>query len=1049
MSFLQTPIRQTIGGQVWCQQPRQFQLQQRILKLLQLKMLTQQLDVLKSALGQIKMPLTFETRLQLSSPLVQICGCLEWLSYVVSQQKQDVAYKDLLPVHTQYVQYVEILGEKFVAELRTKSIELITELLQKLDDKEDKMLELVLTCAKCVLGLQNSSSGFKLEGIEEYFKQVSGQEGKVSGYQYGDPWAKRFSEAELRSQVQSLQQWRCSMVGPRSVKIELNDVEMKLLAEMVRQCMNPYQYVRSYSQHAVTRIFKSYPELFVAFLPHILEISCGLQKSLPPSLQPYNEWPSTLSSALKDRLQQLQSNSSSEFLPKLDSEGLFQGALILLTKFGTQWQKQLAEEPRILRDLCYSLLIMQAHQDQKVERLVDKLLTNVLNVQWHVDNKEVLRSLVSDLAGVEFGGQGVQVTASFMLIKLVKQILPDAELVAKVLQKMVGLLSSEHTVVAQSGVLGCALTLREWQDEQGMKKEAKAVVELVVQTEGFMEKFLDMIAALYAQAESGVRRRQAPIKVIETLRHKYLGSHKLDVLTSTDGSCIDLVVNVAAYIHEALIQSPLLKSWIDGILTTAVKNADPLTSNGNVETKHKAWAARDVLIGFLASKTPKYVSEIMEVIEKGREQAGVEDSYVWSSSYTLAIFYYYKYRCRDVNGQSRVPCPIKSDVESRLIQALDRNVTESGVDVKPLDGLISYFNFWLMEDQNQVMEFISTTLDVLEKRGWLVHPVRTVRLQVALLLTLFSSFFCVQKQQQVTRQSQTVSQNVKRVMDQIVAKFIALSSQVAQEQEIDRQTAQLDGGMGIAIFSTVCSNSFLTIPSLVLKLQAGVFHMVNIKDSNELQTLREDATVAAAKTKYLLFNTPEVNHIITQFCDTNEFVQTQWQERAVRLQFLQVFWFRHDLVLSNSQEKQIQTLAQVALKDDKLEIRKVACSLLTGMVKTLSADDFLSMVQDLLSKTKKGNKKLSSDDKHGVVLSMKAVLDSQPYDIEDWMPKILLALARVGSKWGAPAGPAASDAVVEFRRTKDQQQIAQLKDMMDMDEWDEVQGTGVQTTYFA
>eukprot|EP00209_Acetabularia_acetabulum_P000182 EC094598.1.p2 GENE.EC094598.1~~EC094598.1.p2 ORF type:complete len:110 (+),score=2.01 EC094598.1:111-440(+) len=37
MRTFQTSYRGSIGGQVWCQQPRQFQLQQRIFKLLRLK----------------------------------------------------------------------------------------------------------------------------------------------------------------------------------------------------------------------------------------------------------------------------------------------------------------------------------------------------------------------------------------------------------------------------------------------------------------------------------------------------------------------------------------------------------------------------------------------------------------------------------------------------------------------------------------------------------------------------------------------------------------------------------------------------------------------------------------------------------------------------------------------------------------------------------------------------------------------------------------------------------------------------------------------------
>lgn len=147
------------------------------------------------------------------------------------------------------------------------------------------------------------------------------------------------------------------------------------------------------------------------------------------------------------------------------------------------------------------------------------------------------------------------------------------------------------------------------------------------------------------------------------------------------------------------------------------------------------------------------------------------------------------------------------------------------------------------------------------------------------------------------------------------------------------------------------------------------------------------------------------------------------------------------------------------LSDPKAEVRDVAASTLSGLVRGMSGQEAADLRSRFLASAAQlwGGRQRRGDGQavegglqaqHGCLQGLRSFLLSSPYDCPDWTPAVLLALVRAADSRAAEVRAAASRAVSEFKRTHEQDSLQRLRDIMEPDQWDSVQQLTSQASYF-
>ncbi|TPX58023.1 hypothetical protein PhCBS80983_g03421 [Powellomyces hirtus] len=151
----------------------------------------------------------------------------------------------------------------------------------------------------------------------------------------------------------------------------------------------------------------------------------------------------------------------------------------------------------------------------------------------------------------------------------------------------------------------------------------------------------------------------------------------------------------------------------------------------------------------------------------------------------------------------------------------------------------------------------------------------------------------------------------------------------------------------------------------------------------------------------------------------------RWQLRHRTLPLLQIFYFRSIFTMQPATSTLVvNQIATQLLADPNLEVRNLASTTLSGLVRCSNRDaisdlktQFLTTLQAFTPK-RKGVKQEPADmvRKHAAVLGLAALVQAFPYDVPEWMPDVLVALAKcVGD--GMPIGASVNKTFAEFRRT--------------------------------
>lgn len=193
----------------------------------------------------------------------------------------------------------------------------------------------------------------------------------------------------------------------------------------------------------------------------------------------------------------------------------------------------------------------------------------------------------------------------------------------------------------------------------------------------------------------------------------------------------------------------------------------------------------------------------------------------------------------------------------------------------------------------------------------------------------------------------------------------------------------------------------------ILPLLPELFHMQDISDDHDLQTMASGVLNLIAQTSYPLSLVPHMvdafAHILTE--------SNSWHIRMKALPILQVFFFKHLFLLQSSEVIRIMDVITNLLMDTQIEVRQLASVTLSGLVRC-SQRDAIHVLKDkynsLVVNThipkriqKSNGEKAPLPEgfqeallkKHAGVLGLSSLIDAFPYEVPKWMPEVLVQLA--------------------------------------------------------
>ncbi|BBN03450.1 proteasome activator subunit 4 [Marchantia polymorpha subsp. ruderalis] len=153
-----------------------------------------------------------------------------------------------------------------------------------------------------------------------------------------------------------------------------------------------------------------------------------------------------------------------------------------------------------------------------------------------------------------------------------------------------------------------------------------------------------------------------------------------------------------------------------------------------------------------------------------------------------------------------------------------------------------------------------------------------------------------------------------------------------------------------------------------------------------------------------------------------------WHTRVAALKFMQPVVYRHTYIMSDSDMRALWDRIRELLSDNQLEVRILAATTLTGMMKGPGirfAEEFRNTILEkalvqLGQRTKNRKTKTRTNcalaTTHGLVLGLAACILSVPYDMPRWLPNMVIALAGFSHEpW--PIKATVTRTIADFRRT--------------------------------
>ncbi|KAI3424360.1 hypothetical protein D9Q98_009913 [Chlorella vulgaris] len=233
---------------------------------------------------------------------------------------------------------------------------------------------------------------------------------------------------------------------------------------------------------------------------------------------------------------------------------------------------------------------------------------------------------------------------------------------------------------------------------------------------------------------------------------------------------------------------------------------------------------------------------------------------------------------------------------------------------------------------------------------------------------------------------------------------------------------------------------------------------------SELQFVALEARKALVCFKYLPLPASLVGPVLSTLEQAS--AAELWPERASALLFAQYFWFRHTFLLGPQGTARVQAMVVAMLSDPKLEVREMAATTLSGLLKGLPPKDADALRQNFtdqalqlfpLNKRRRtagggtaappAGGAASLAQRHAVVLGLKAFVLSTPYDVPGWLPDVLMALVRLAPE-PPPLRTSVTKTLSEFRRTHEEAGLSEVRELLSAEQWEAIRDVASPASYF-
>jgi len=206
----------------------------------------------------------------------------------------------------------------------------------------------------------------------------------------------------------------------------------------------------------------------------------------------------------------------------------------------------------------------------------------------------------------------------------------------------------------------------------------------------------------------------------------------------------------------------------------------------------------------------------------------------------------------------------------------------------------------------------------------------------------------------------------------------------------------------------------------VKPLLPEILRMSELQDSSEIQ-------MYSSGVLYILSAITPPPEYVEPFTET--FIEAvksspSWRIRHKAIPVLSVWYFRNLPNLSQSVVSRILAILVECLKDENVEVREVAASTLSGVLRCSEKQNVITL-KDRFARTAQRTRLPPRGDSnyadalrtlHSAVLGMIAALQAYPYVVEPWMPSLIERLSRHSSD-PQPVSTAIRQFAATFKKT--------------------------------
>jgi proteasome activator subunit 4 len=151
---------------------------------------------------------------------------------------------------------------------------------------------------------------------------------------------------------------------------------------------------------------------------------------------------------------------------------------------------------------------------------------------------------------------------------------------------------------------------------------------------------------------------------------------------------------------------------------------------------------------------------------------------------------------------------------------------------------------------------------------------------------------------------------------------------------------------------------------------------------------------------------------------------SSWRIRLNTLPVLQVFYFRNLPAISDDWVQKIMDVVNECLKDENVEVREMAATTLSGIIRCSQRRSILSLKDRFTKLVRKSRLPPKGDptypialrNLHSGVLGVTSLIDAYPYAVEPWMPPLMEVLAAHASD-PPPVSTSIRKSAARFKKT--------------------------------